>query len=64
MNKILSIFLSWAVLGLLAASLGGCDLGYANDMLDQQELGRTNRGIPDATELPPGIGEDLPQPQK
>ncbi|MCL2639401.1 MAG: hypothetical protein FWD53_01000 [Phycisphaerales bacterium] len=58
--KVIFIFFCWAVLGWMVAMLSGCELGYANDMLDEQELSRANRGIPTATELPPGIGEDLP----
>ncbi|MCL2646445.1 MAG: hypothetical protein FWD61_05490 [Phycisphaerales bacterium] len=67
MNKKIVSFVNfcWAV--LLTAVLGGCDVGltdvgFANDMVEQQELSRVNRGIPSATELPPGIGEDLPAP--
>ena len=57
----------WAVLSVLVAgmagSLAGCnDMGYANDVADLQSQQRINRGIPGPTELPPGLGDDLPAP--
>ena len=63
---------SWVVLGCFAASIAGCtsqqkdeltawsDIGSANDMAAKQAEARVNRGIPKATEMPPGLGEDLP----
>jgi hypothetical protein len=36
------------------------DIGANNDMTRAQELSRENRPMPKATELPPGLGEDLP----
>ena len=48
------------VLGVVIPGLVGCDMNYADDTVEKQELGRMNRGIPAATELPPGLGEDLP----
>jgi hypothetical protein len=57
------------VLGLAAATLGGCsnadlsaafDIGNPNDMASRQEQSRANRSIPTAAEMPPGLGEDLP----
>ena len=66
MNK--TILCVIVLAGFLAA-LGGCeianeylDLPYANDAIKAQEASRMNRGIPSATELPPGLGEDLPMP--
>jgi hypothetical protein len=56
---------SWVVLGCLLAAIPGCDLtdiGSPNDMAKRQELMRQNRSIPSATEMPPGLGEDLPAP--
>jgi hypothetical protein len=52
--------LSYGVLGVLVLAEAGCDIGYNDDMIKKQELGRMNRAIPKATELPPGLGEDLP----
>ena len=59
MNKRL---LSWVSCGMLAVSLAGCDIGIENDITDAQEKSRWNRPIPAATEMPPGLGEDLPLP--
>ena len=58
-------FYGWVVLSVLAvasvAALPGCnDMGYANDVTDLQSQQRMNRGIPGPTELPPGLGDDLP----
>ncbi|MGN6367871.1 MAG: hypothetical protein ACTHN5_06380 [Phycisphaerae bacterium] len=55
----------WVVLGILgvglAGTFAGCsDMGYANDVADLQSQQRMNRGIPGPTELPPGLGDDLP----
>jgi len=55
----------WVVLGSLAAMLPGCewsDIGAANDMTSRQQQMREQRAIPDATQMPPGLGEDLPTP--
>jgi len=61
MNPYRNLF-SWAVLaGVLA--LAGCqwgDIGNPNDMADSQELSLQHRPILKATEMPPGLGEDLP----
>ena len=57
---------TWVVLGGLLLSLAGCqwgDIGYADDMASRQEQMRQNRSIPTATEMPPGLGEDLPMNQ-
>ena len=62
MNKMIFSFFCWAGLGLLVATLSGCDIGFADDMAKRQELSRINRGMPAATDLPPGIGEDLAEP--
>jgi hypothetical protein len=55
---------SWIVCGVLAVLLlavAGCnDLGQPNDVTHAQEEMRMNRGVPDPTELPPGLGDDLP----
>lgn len=50
----------WVVIGTMAALLAGCDIGKGNDITDAQDLSRMNRPIPRATEMPPGLGEDLP----
>lgn len=62
----------WVVLGCLMAGLAGCeadspamswsDIGSPNDMTAKQAESRANRAIPKATEMPPGLGEDLPLP--
>ena len=59
-------FYCWVVLGVLAVgfmtALPGCDdMGFANDVADLHDQQRLNRGIPGPTELPPGLGDDLPQ---
>jgi hypothetical protein len=63
----------WVVLGCLGAALAGCesdsslmswsDIGSPDDMTAKQAESRANRGIPKASEMPPGLGEDLPLPQ-
>lgn len=56
-------FYGWVVLGAAVLLLTGCDwsdIGYSNDMVHQQEQMRENRSIPTASEMPPGLGEDLP----
>ena len=58
-------FYSWVVVAVLgvgfAGSFAGCtDMGYQNDVADLQSQQRMNRGIPGPTELPPGLGDDLP----
>jgi len=58
----------WVVLAVFASVMSGCDstnsmfgeIGTGNDMTRAQELSRENRGLPKATEMPPGLGEDLP----
>jgi len=67
-------FYGWVVLGCIAASFAGCtsqqtdemtswsDIGSPDDMTAKQAESRANRGIPKATEMPPGLGEDLPIP--
>ena len=55
----------WVVLGALAATLSGCqwsDIGSADDIASRQREMREQRAIPDATQMPPGLGEDLPTP--
>jgi hypothetical protein len=62
----------WVVLGCLGAALAGCasdspfmgwsDIGSPDDMAAKQAESRANRAIPRATEMPPGLGEDLPLP--
>ena len=57
---------SWVVLSAVAigfaATLPGCDdMGYGNDVADLHDKQRMNRGVPAPTELPPGLGDDLPQ---
>jgi hypothetical protein len=62
----------WVVLGCLGAALTGCssdspmmswsDIGSPDDMAAKQAESRANRAIPKATEMPPGLGEDLPLP--
>ncbi len=43
--------------------MAGCfDFGTPNDVTDAQEKMRQNRGVPNPTELPPGLGDDLPTP--
>jgi hypothetical protein len=62
---------SWIVCGFLAVlplAVAGCDdLGKPDDITNAQEKARLNQGVPTATELPPGLGDDLPaaatQPQ-
>lgn len=51
-------FYGWVVIGALA--LAGCDAGYPNDVADSQDYVRANRDAPRDTELPPGLGADLP----
>ena len=59
MNKIFG----WAVLCGLVLAISGCnDAGMANDVTDLQEQGRLNQPVPGPTELPPGLGDDLPAP--
>jgi hypothetical protein len=57
---------SWIVCGFLAVlplAVAGCnDLGSPDDVTNAQEQSRMNRGIPAPTELPPGLGDDLPPP--
>jgi hypothetical protein len=51
---------------LLAATvLAGCgatDFTEPDDSIKAQELARQNRAAPGPTELPPGLGPDLPPP--
>lgn len=48
--------------GLLASFvLAGCEAGAPNDVADLHELQRLERPMPRATDLPPGLSEDLPQ---
>jgi len=52
-----------ALLLLAPLTLAGCgatDFTQPNDAYDAQQFARENRGIPKATEMPPGLGEDLP----
>lgn len=63
----------WVVLACLTMAVAGCasqdspfmswsDIGSPDDMTAKQAESRANRGIPKATEMPPGLGEDLPVP--
>jgi hypothetical protein len=63
----------WVVLACLAFAIPGCemqdsplmswsDIGSPDDVTARQAKSRANRGIPQATEMPPGLGEDLPVP--
>jgi hypothetical protein len=65
----------WVVLVCLSAAIAGCasqdspfmawsDIGRPDDMAMKQSESRANRGIPKATEMPPGLGEDLPLQQQ
>ena len=65
MTKCIYSWVAAAVLGVgLAGSFVGCtDMGYQNDVADLQSQQRMNRGIPGPTELPPGLGDDLPAPE-
>ena len=50
---------------LAATALAGCgatDFTEPNDTLKAQDLARQNRGALSPTELPPGLGADLPVP--
>jgi hypothetical protein len=59
MKLILIILLAAAPLVMV-----GCDgTGLPNDVADQQEKARLNRPIPAATDLPPGLSNDLPATQ-
>ena len=58
---------SWAVLSVLmigfVPALPACDdMANSNDLVDLQNQQRLDRGIPGPTELPPGLGDDLPPP--
>jgi hypothetical protein len=58
MNRML---ICLVVLGGL--SLGGCgatDFTEKDDTLNAMERARNERRIPEPTEMPPGLGEDLP----
>jgi hypothetical protein len=60
------------VVAAAAMALGGCqnsdsnnswfDIGSPNDMTSRQRESRDFQPIPKATEMPPGLGEDLPAP--
>lgn len=54
----------WVVLGGLVWALGGCtgDASMPDDVTKLQDQQRTRRGIPGPTEMPPGLGDDLPPP--
>jgi hypothetical protein len=56
---------------VLCGILAGCqselqwgDIGEANDMTNRQEQMRANQAIPGPTQMPPGLGEDLPMPDQ
>jgi hypothetical protein len=51
------------LLVLTTASLAGCgamEFTEPDDTFNTQERARTTRATPGPTELPPGLGEDLP----
>lgn len=49
------------LVALAPLAVAGCfDFGTNNDVIDAQEQSRLHRGIPGPTELPPGLGDDLP----
>jgi hypothetical protein len=51
----------WVVLGLGLFGLSACnDMSMPNDLVKLQEQQRDMRRPPSATELPPGLGPDLP----
>lgn len=41
--------------------LTACEIGMDNDIVDDQERGRQTMPPPKATDLPPGLSEDLPR---
>lgn len=46
---------------LVALVIGGCGgTGMPNDAYRHQEEARLNKPLPSPTELPPGLGPDLP----
>jgi hypothetical protein len=63
MNQRLYVRSVCGVLLGLSVGLAGCsDLGAPDDVTNAQEKMRENRGVPDPTQLPPGLGDDLPPP--
>lgn len=61
-NRLYGLLMSGLLLVSLLAISGCADMGYANDVADRQDEMRMNRGVPTASELPPGLGDDMPPP--
>jgi hypothetical protein len=54
---------TWVVMVAVAAAGVGCHTGGdPDDAIKAIEKSQMNRGVPSPTELPPGLGQDLPTP--